>query len=60
MEGLDAAVEHLREAGEVADVLDGQAGLAQRTGRSAGRNQLDAKAGQRLGKLDQAGLVGDA
>ena len=27
MEGLDAAVEHLRKAGEIADVLDGEAAL---------------------------------
>jgi hypothetical protein len=30
MQGLHAAVEHLRKAGQVADVLDRQAGLAQR------------------------------
>ncbi len=60
VQGLDAAVEHLREAGEVADVFDGQAGLAQSTCGSAGGDQLDAKAGQRLGKLHQADFVGNA
>jgi hypothetical protein len=44
VQGLDAAVEHLGKAGQVADVLDGQAGLAQRARRSAGGDQFDAKA----------------
>ena len=57
---LDAAVEHLRKAGQIADVLYDQAGLAQRARRSAGGNQLHAKARQHLGKLHQAGLVGHA
>ncbi len=58
VQGLDAAVEHLGKAGQIADVLDGEAGLAQRTRRSAGRDQFHAKARQCLGKLHQAGLVG--
>ena len=60
MEGLDAAVEHLGEAGEVADVLDGEAGFAQGAGGSAGGDELDAEAGEHLGKLHQAGFVGHA
>ena len=60
MQRLDAAIEHLRKAGEFADVLDCEAGFAQRAGRAAGRNQLDAKARQRSGKIDQARLVGHA
>ncbi len=35
MQGLDAAVEHLGEAGEIADVFDGQAGLAKSLCRTA-------------------------
>ena len=57
---FDAAIEHFREAGEVADVFDLEAGLTQSAGGSAGRDQLHAKAGQDLGKFDQAGLVGHA
>ncbi len=60
MKGLDAAVEHLREAGEVADVFDVEAGVAEGAGGAAGGDQLDAEAGKGLGELDQAGLVGYA
>ena len=60
VQGLDAAVEHLRKAGQVADVSDHQAGLAQSTRRSAGGDQFYAKADQCLGKIHQAVLVGDA
>ena len=58
MQGLDAAVHHLRKAGQVGDVEDGEAGLAQRFARAAGRNELDAVAGERAGELDNPGLVG--
>ncbi len=51
------AVEHLGEAGKFADVLDGEAGVAQSLSRAAGGNQLNAKAGQGAGKVDQAGFV---
>ena len=50
MEGLDAAVEHLGKAGEVADVLDGEAGFAQGAGGAAGGDQFDAEAGQDAGQ----------
>jgi|GEM_PF-6315782 len=55
---LDAAVHHLREAGKVADVLHGQAGVAQRLGGAAGRDELDALVGQRAGEIDDSRLVG--
>ena len=57
---FDAAVEHLGEAGEFADVLDGEAGLAQGRGGAAGGDKFDAESGERAGKLHKAGLVGDA
>ena len=60
VECLDPPVEHLREARQVADVLDREAGIAQPTRCSAGGNQFDAKACQGLGKLYQAGFVGNA
>ena len=44
MERLDPAVEHLREAGHGGDVGDRQAGVAQRPGRAAGRDELEAAA----------------
>ena len=37
-----------------------KAGLAQSPGGAAGGDQFDAKAGQRLAQIDQAGLVGNA
>jgi hypothetical protein len=42
VQGLDAAVEHFREAGVVADFGDRQAGVAQQLGGAAGGQQLDA------------------
>ena len=58
MQRLHAPVQHLRKAGQVADVAHTESRLAQRARRPAGRDQLNAVRGQRAGKLDQAGLVG--
>ena len=60
VEGFDAAVEHLGKAGEVADVAHGKAGVAQGAGGAAGGDEFDAEGGEGLGKVDQAGFVGDA
>ena len=46
VEGLDAAVEHLGEAGEVADVGDLQAGVAEGLGGATGGDQFDAVSGE--------------
>ena len=54
---LDAAVHDLREAGDGADVGDGEARCLQGTPGAAGRDQLDFGRCQRLGEFDQAGLV---
>ncbi len=59
VEGLDAAVEHLGEAGEVGDVADFEAGVAEGVGGAAGGDELDAVAGEGAGEVDEAGLVGD-
>ena len=57
---LDAAVHHLGEAGEVVDRADRDAGVGERLGGAAGRDDLDAElVGQRAAELDDAGLVGD-
>ncbi len=42
MQRLNAAVEHLRKAGERGDVADGKAGVAEGPGSAAGGDQLDA------------------
>ena len=57
---FDTAVEHLREAGEFADVFYGQSGFTQRARGAAGGDQLHAKAGEGLGEFNQAGFVGYA
>ncbi len=59
MQGLDPAVHHLGKLGQVRDVLDRDA--RRRDGRlgAAGRDQLDARLVQHLGRLDEARLVGD-
>src|SRR5450631_4253360 len=60
VERLDAAIKHLWKAGEFADVLDREAGLAQCLCGSASRDQFDAKTGKHAGKVHQSGLVSDA
>ena len=60
MEGLDAAVHHLREAGDVGDTDDRQSGLGEGPGGPPGRNQLDPEGGQAAGKIDQAGFLRNA
>ncbi len=52
VQGLDAAVEHFREAGVVADFGDRQAGVAQQLGGAAGGQQLDALGGEALGEFE--------
>ncbi len=59
MQRLDPAVHHFRKAGQVCDIADLQPGRGDRLGGAAGRDQVDAKACQRAGELDQAGLVGN-
>jgi hypothetical protein len=59
VQGLDPAVHHLGKLGQVRDVLDRDAGRRDRRLGAAGRDQLDARRVQHLGRLDQAGLVGD-
>ena len=60
MQGLDAAVEHLGEAGDVGDVAHGDAGFAKQARGAAGGDEFDAHAGEGAGEFDDAGLVGDA
>ena len=56
---LDAAVEHLRKAGVLGDLGDGEAGAGEQLRGAAGREQLDAERCQLARELDDAGLVGD-
>ena len=50
MERLDPAVEHLRRAGDRGDIGHRQAGLAERAGRAAGRDELEARARRARGR----------
>ena len=59
VEGLDPAVEHLREPGHGRDVGDRQSGVAQRARRAARRDELEAARDEAARKVDEAGLVGD-
>ena len=51
---LDAAVEHLGEAGEVGDLAHGEAGIAQGAGGATGRNEFSAVASETLRKIHDA------
>ena len=56
---LDAPVHDLREAGEVGDRADRDAGRLELVGGAAGRDDLDPELGETAGELDDPGLVGD-
>ncbi len=58
MQRLDAAVHHLRKAGDLRNILHGEARVAQRLGRAAGRDQLDAALRQRRREFDNTRFVG--
>ena len=59
VEGLDPPVHHLREAGVVADLGDGDARLLEGAVRAPGGEQLHAVVGQLSGEVLEAALVGD-
>jgi hypothetical protein len=56
---LDPAVEHLGEAGHRRDVRHGKVPVAQGSGRSAGRDELETEADEASAEFGEAGLVGD-
>ena len=57
VQGLDPAVEHLRAAGHGRDIGHGQARLAQRPRRPAGRDQLEAAGDEPAAEIHESGLV---
>jgi hypothetical protein len=59
MQGLDAAVHHLGEAGKVRHVRDLQPRFGDRLGGTAGGDQFDTMRRKRARKFDQPGLVGN-
>ena len=56
---LDPAVHHFGKARQLRDVLDLQPGRRDRLRGAARGDELDAMSCKRLGKFDQAGLVGN-
>ena len=56
---LDAAVHHFRESRDLGDIAHGQAGVTQCLGGTARGQQFHAMARQRVGQVEQAGLVGN-
>ena len=60
VQGLDAAVEALGEAGQLLDLGDGDAGGGDTRGGRAGGDELDTGPVQPLGELFEPGLVVDA
>ena len=59
MQRLDAPVEDLGSAGEVADLAHVNAGRVERLGRAARRQDLEPLFRQTARELDEPGLVGD-
>ena len=57
MQRLDAAVHHLGEPGDVRDVDDRQAGIGERFGGAAGRDQLESTRRQTTAEFNQARLI---
>ena len=60
MQGLHAAVEHLRKSGVVGHVRHRHAGIAQERRGPAGGEQHHSHAVQKARKFDDSTLVGDA
>ena len=60
MQGLDSAVEHLGESGELGDVFDRHSGVAQQLGGTACGDQLDAEGGKFPSEIDHSSFVGYA
>ncbi len=60
MQGLEATVHHLREAGVIGDLNHGNAAVVQQLGGAAGGEQFHAQFMQGAGEVDDAGLVGNA
>jgi hypothetical protein len=59
VERLDAPVHDLGKARQLLDPAHGEAAVAQRARRAAGRDELDAERLQSARELDDPGLIGD-
>src|SRR5581483_230480 len=59
MERFNATIQHFGEAGEVGDVFDGDAGIAQEFRRAAGGDELDAEGGELASEVNDANFIND-
>ena len=59
VQGLDPAIHHFREAGDLGDIANSQSRVTQCLGRAAGGQKFDMVGGQGGGQFKQAGLVGN-
>jgi hypothetical protein len=59
VQGLDPAIHHLREAGDLSHVDDREAALIKRRGGAARRKEVDAKWFEGTRQIQEAGLVGN-
>ncbi len=60
VDGFNAAIHHFGELSDFGDVGDGDAGIAQKAGCSAGGDELGAKRGEAAGEIGKSGFIGDA
>ncbi len=60
MHGFDAAIEHFREAGDVGNIADGNAGFAEEAGGAAGGDEVGSEGVEGAGEFGHTCLVGDA
>src|ERR1017187_4863610 len=58
--GLDAAIQHLGKSRDVADIGDGDAGVAQQPPGAARGDEFGAHGGEGGGEFEDAALIGDA
>ncbi len=59
MQRLYAPIHHLRHTGDLGDVGDVEAGVAQRLGGAPGRDEGNALRGEPTGEVDEPRLVAD-
>jgi hypothetical protein len=58
--GLHPAIEHFGETGDFADILDGEAGVAQQPRGATGGDQFPAELAEAAGEIRQSGFICDA
>jgi hypothetical protein len=59
VQGFHAAIEHLREAGDIGNIPDGDSGLANEARGAAGGDEFGAQPGQSAGKIENSRFIGD-